>query len=65
MVVVKAKRKKGKLVIKVKEGALHSELGVKQGKKLTANETAIRKDDSPLLKKRKQFAINARSWSHK
>lgn len=64
MTKVKAQNKNGKLVIKVKQGALHSALGVDSDKKLTASETAISPTDSPLMKKRKQFAINARSWSH-
>ena len=48
----------------VKKGALHKALGVKQGKKLTASEKAIKPGDSALMKKRKQFAINAAKWNH-
>lgn len=48
----------------LKKGALHKELGVKSGKKLTSKETKIHKGDSKLEKERKQFAINARGWHH-
>ena len=64
MATVKAKNRGGKLVIKVKKGALHSALGVKQDKPLTASQEAIKPGDSALMQKRKQFAINAKSWNH-
>jgi len=48
--------------IKVKKGALHKDLGVKPGKKIPASKLAIKSTDSPLEKKRKQFAINAKKW---
>lgn len=46
---------------KIKKGALHTELGVKQGKKipLVKVEKAAKSND-PLLKKRAQFALNVR-----
>ena len=47
-----------KKAIKVKKGALHKELGVKQGKKLTKKEITAHKGDSKLEKKRKVFAEN-------
>lgn len=50
--------------IKVKKGALHKQLGVKPGKKLTAKQEAIKPGDSALTKKRKIFAQNARKWNH-
>jgi hypothetical protein len=43
---------------------LHRELGVAQGKKIPASKLAIKASDSPLEKKRKQFAINAKGWKH-
>lgn len=52
----------GKMTIKVKKGALHEDLGVKQGDKIPAKKLAISSNDSPLEKKRKQFAINASKW---
>ncbi len=63
--VVKAKKKQGKLVIKVKAGALHSALGVNQDKNLTAKQEQVKPTDSPLMKKRKIFAQNAKTWNHK
>lgn len=62
MATVKAKNKDGKLTIKVKAGALHSALGVDQNKKLTAKQEQVEPGDSALMKKRKVFAQNARSW---
>jgi len=50
--------------IKVKKNALHRTLGVKKGKKLTADQIAVKKGDSALTKKRKIFAQNARKWRH-
>ena len=46
------------------KGGLHRSLGVKQGKKLTSAQLEIKPNDSPLVKKRKQFAINARKFKH-
>lgn len=54
------------LKLKLKKGALHRELGVKQGKKLTTkqlNKAAHSK--SPLERKRANFAKNARKWNKK
>lgn len=52
------------LNLKLKKGALHKQLGVKQGKKLSSSQIAVKPGDSTLTKKRKQFAINARKWHH-
>lgn len=57
-------KSKGKFVVKVKKGALHKELGVKPGEKIPAKKLAISENDSPLEKKRKQFALNASKWNH-
>jgi len=48
----------------LKKWALHKELGVAKGKKIPAAKLAIKASDSPLEKKRKQFAINARGRKH-
>jgi hypothetical protein len=48
----------------LKEGALHRQMGVKEGAKIPASKLAIKRGDSPLTKKRKQFAINAKKWKH-
>lgn len=46
------------------KGLLHSNLGIKQGKKIPAGKLSIKKNDSEAIRKRKQFAINAKKWSH-
>lgn len=45
-------------------GLLHKNLGVPAGKPIPAAKLAIKGGDSPAVKKRKQFAINAKHWSH-
>jgi len=50
------------LKLKLKKGALHKELGIKEGEKIPAAKLAIKNTDTPLEKKRKQFALNAKSW---
>jgi hypothetical protein len=49
----------------LKKGALHKELGYRPGEKipLAALETAAR-SKNPTLRKRAQFALNARSFKH-
>lgn len=49
---------------KSKQGSLHKALGVKKGEKIPASKLTIHKGDSPAMKKKKQFAINARKWHH-
>lgn len=51
--------------LNLKEGALHKKLGVKKGKKIPLKDLTIKPGDSPLTRKRKQFALNARKWKHK
>lgn len=46
----------------LKKGALHKTLKVKQGEKIPAKKLEVKASDTPLEKKRKQFAINAKSW---
>ncbi len=48
----------------LKKGALHKELGVKSSAKIPAGKLKVKSTDSPLLKKRKQFAINAKKFNH-
>jgi len=50
---------------KSKRGSLHRYLGVPQGEKIPASKLSIKSGDSSAIKKKKQFAINARGWSHK
>jgi hypothetical protein len=54
-----------KLKLKLKKNALHKQLGIKKGKKIPASKLKVSKSDSPLTKKRKQFAINAKKWNKK
>jgi hypothetical protein len=49
----------------LKKGALHKALGVKQGSKIPASDLKIKPSDSPLMKKRKNFAKVAKTWGHK
>lgn len=53
------------LKLHLKKGALHKDLGIASGKKipLSAEKKAV-KSNSPLKRKRAQFAINARKWHH-
>ena len=57
--------KKGKLKLHLKKGALHREMGIKQGKKIPVAKLEAEKAKGGLAAKRAQFAINARKWSHK
>lgn len=59
---------KGKSGIHIKKshkGLLHKNLDVPDGKKIPTSKLAIKSTDSSVIKKRKQFAINAKSWSKK
>lgn len=51
-----------KLFPNLKRGALHKDLGVKKGDKIPENKLKIKSTDSPLERKRKQFAINAKKF---
>ncbi len=56
----------GKSGINIKpshKGLLHKDLGVAKGKKIPSSKLAIKSTDSPAVKKRKQFAINAKKWN--
>lgn len=47
-----------------KQGSLHTALGVPQGERIPLSQLQIHENDSPALKRKKQFAINARKWQH-
>ncbi len=47
-----------------KVGSLHTHLGVPQGQKIPASKLSIKPGDSPAIRKKKQFAINASHWHH-
>ena len=48
----------------LKKGALHKDLGIPPKENIPTKDLKISKEDSPLEKKRKQFAINAKKWHH-
>ena len=49
---------------KSKQGSLHKALHVPQGEKIPASKLKIKSTDSPALKKKKQFALNAKKFKH-
>jgi hypothetical protein len=49
---------------KSKQGSLHKHLGVAKNKKIPASKLSIKKGDSLAIRKKKQFAINAKKWKH-
>jgi hypothetical protein len=56
---------KPKIYIKPsKRGSLRKHLGVSEGQKIPASKLSIKSGDSPAIRKKKQFAINARKWNH-
>lgn len=56
---------KSKIYIKPsKRGSLRKALGTKKGEKIPASKLTVKSTDSPAMKKKKQFAINARKWKH-
>ena len=46
------------------KGLLHKNLGVPQGRKIPASKLAVKSTDSEAVRKRKQFAINAKKWKY-
>jgi len=46
------------------KGLLHKNLGVPAGKKIPASKLKIKSTDSEAVRKRKQFAINAKKFKH-
>lgn len=49
----------------LKKGALHSDLGIKQGEKIPVSRLKSAANSSnETLRKRAQFALNARSFAH-
>jgi hypothetical protein len=56
---------KPKKTFKLKKGALHEDLGVPQGQKIPAKKLQqALKSKNPTLRKRAQFAENAKSFNH-
>ena len=53
------------LDIKIKKGALHEALGMKEDEPISTSKLESAKNsNSPLMRKRATFALNARSWKH-
>ena len=49
---------------KSKQGSLHKALHVPKGEKIPAAKLKIKSTDSPAMKKKKQFAMNAKKFKH-
>ena len=47
-----------------KVGSLHRALGVPKGEKIPASKLVTKKTDSPAMRKKKNFARNARKFNH-
>lgn len=59
-------KKKPRIYIKPsKRGSLRKATGTKKGSKIPASKLKIKKTDSPAMRKKKQFAINAKKWKKK
>lgn len=52
------------VIKKANVGKLRKSTGTKAGAKIPAKKLAIKKTDSAAVRKRKQFAINAKKWKH-
>ena len=46
-----------------KKGSLRKATGTKKGHKIPASKLKVKSNDSPAMKKKKQFALNAKKWS--
>ena len=57
-----AQKKSGIKIKPSKVGTLHTALGIPQGKKIPASKLKTQPGDSPALRKKKNFARNARKW---
>jgi hypothetical protein len=49
---------------KSKQGSLHAHLGINKNKNIPRSKLSIKSTDSPSIRKKKQFAINAKKWHH-
>ncbi len=59
-------KKRKPLHLHLKKNALHEDLGLAKGTPIPMKMLSKAKNSrSPLERKRAQFAINAKSWSHK
>lgn len=56
---------KAPLNLNLKKGALHEALGMGMDKKIPMGKLEMAKNsNSPLMRKRAAFAMNARNWNH-
>ena len=61
-----AGKKKPRIYIKPsKRGSLRKATKTKKGSNIPASKLRIKKGDSKAVRKKKQFAINARKWKKK
>lgn len=56
--------KKRKPIGPVKKGALRKSLGMSTTKDMPESAKKIKPGDSEKMRKRKQFALNAKKWNH-
>jgi hypothetical protein len=52
------------VIKKANVGKLRASTGTKKGANIPAKKLAIKSTDSPAVRKRKQFALNAKKFSH-
>ncbi len=58
-----AKKKRGKLQLDLKRGALHKQLGIKEGDKIPlAKLQELKKSKNPTTRKRANFALISQTW---
>jgi hypothetical protein len=50
--------------LRLKKGALRKATGTSASGDMPEKDKQIKKGDSPLMRKRKQFALNAKKWHH-
>jgi hypothetical protein len=60
------KRFAEKLKHNIKKGALHKQLGIKEGKTIPESKLeSLKNSKNPQTRKRANFALNARHWAKK
>lgn len=64
MILYKKGGKSGIYIKPENRGSLREATGTPEGKNIPTSKLAITKSDSPAMRKKKQFAINAKKWNH-
>ena len=60
-----ARRKSGIKIKKSKQGSLRKATGTKKGKKIPVKTLMrLKKSKNPAMRKKANFALNARKWKH-